>query len=1202
MSPAARHARTWTLILLLLGCLAVSAALGVVGLIPDLVSLLGTSGPRQALLPAGLFYLAARGGRQETLAWVAGGVGVAGLDLLCVSDGAFPLELVGGGLGLSGLIALGVRAMRARGDARTEALEALGTALLVPLFILLMRPAGMITSALHPWTLDGALFGVDAALGSPTFVLGRLFAQHPWLRWLCSSVSTSISLAVGGLYLLRTRRGGEVPGRQILEAFVLGGGVGFLLHHACPAAGPRYAFSGLFPHQLPEVSSFELMPVPPAPRNCMPSLHTAWVVLLWWYSRGQTGPVRAGFLVWMALTLVATLGLGEHYVLDLVAGVPMAVLVDALSCRRLSWGCPERRDAIAGGAGLVVGWMVLVRFAPSLLARAPWLTVLLSVASVIASLRLRRRLLDRLAQGEAGPDEPGPEAVTARTEPWRAPLVALFFCSGFAGLIYEVAFGKTLALTFGSTARASTTVLATYMGGTALGTWAGGKIASRPGSSLRVYGLSELGIGLWCALTPLLFRAVHGLYLALASSPEPSSSGVLLQAALGGAVLLPATFLMGVTMPVLARRLLGGSGMGSAVGLLYGANTLGAALGALATGYLLLPLFGLTMCTLLAVGVNLVVALVALRLAKEEAAAPVEPAPEGEASRGSSAGRAVAVAVLFGSGLTTLGLEVLYTHLLAVVAGTSVYAFSLMLFAFLIGLGLGSAAMRAWMRGREASLAVVSGLLLSLAGAILLGVFVWEAIPQYFSSFAHYPHAQSFGAREVIRSLVCLAAMLPPALLIGALYPAAMACACRGLERAAQPGALGRAGALNTLGNVLGAAGAGFVLLPRLGSLRSLHAVAAMVAGLGLVPLTLRAGRSPYAAGLAAAVLALFLVQPRAFDLDRLASGANVYFEAQRSRRVVDHAESMEGGMTTVTESLDPQGNRVATLLTNGKFQGDNGPQRKAQYGFFLAPLLHTTQRGRALVIGVGTGATARVARDAGFERTDVVDLSADILAMGSRHFGELNDHVLSSPQVHTFLNDGRSFLELSQQRYDVIAIEVSSIWFAGASSLYNREFYQIAARRLAPRGVLEQWIQLHRLSPQDLLSIMGTMRSEFGEVWLYFMGGQGMLLACAQRCSPSAEALAAIDGTASLRPILEFYDGSARAIARTLLLQPRELDALLASYPGSEELLSTDDNLRLEYSTPRANVRSLNLSLGANLQFLLQAAPPERARELGLE
>ncbi len=1175
-----------------------------------------------------LFFLRARPDKRD-LALALGLAALIEAVSLAISRGhgsAEHLALVGFSLGQGSLIVLALRALRSPEEARQSALDTLIPAASLPLFVALTKTGLALTVALHPITFDLPLYQLDASLGGQaSFAVGRVLRAAPPLGALLRVVYLCLPLSIGVVYTV-VQRSTKAAGADFLGAILAAGAAGFALYHVCPVAGPRYLFDGLegvFPDKAPPAAELPLAPglLSPFDRNGVPSLHTAWALLLVWHARPHGLGLRLFTIAWLALTLLATLGLGEHYLLDLVIAVPFTVAVDAALLHGVPFARWERSAALTAGVTFTLAWFLLLRNGVHLLVTTPVLLRAIVLVTVLVPwllhhrLRLRASALAEDARAAETPRaEPSPVPVESAALARRVGLV--FFCSGFAGLVYEVVFGKSLGLTFGNTAQASAVVLATYMGGMALGAWAGGRLGAKRSNGLQIYAYCELGIAVWCALSPLLFSAIRMAYVALASGVSPSSPllGVL-QAVLGALIILPATFLMGVTMPVLSRTLLrGDAGLGWAIGMLYGANTLGAAAGAFLTGYFLLPFFGVTYATWLAVMLNLCVALIGLRLAKGQPAAPAsEPTERPDDSDAVAAsggehrrGRALALAILIGGGAITLALEVTYTHLLAVVAGNSAYAFSLMLFTFLVGLGLGSALMRRFLGARSASLVVVGVVELGLAVAILAGVFVWEAIPGYFATFARYPSATHFGERELIRFVVCCVAMVPPAVCIGALYPAALECASRGHPRGAVF-AIGRASALNTLGNILGAVAGSFLLLPSLGSLRALQALAAFAALLGLLPLLVRAGkRLPLFVPLLA-VLALSLVQPKRFDLDRLASGANVYFSVQSYGKVIDHAESTAGGLTTVAASEDADGSTVLTLLTNGKFQGDNSPDRemRAQYGFGLCPLLHTTRRDDALVVGFGVGGTSRALRDAGFARTDVVELSDDVLRLAKKHFSGANGAVLDDPSVRSYVTDGRNYLLLQQRSYDVISIEVSSIWFAGAASLYNQELYALARKRLRPQGVLQQWVQLHHIAQEDLVSVLATVRAEFPIVWLYFTGNQGLIVACGEECAPGPATVAAIDQAPRLREVIPLFDGSVQTLRKDLLLDPASVDRLLHRWNDSggsvADLVSTDDNMRLEYTTPRGNVMLYGPSLEASITFLTSqgrptvGAPPQR-------
>jgi predicted membrane-bound spermidine synthase len=1109
-----------------------------------------------------------------------------------------------------GLLALG------RGATRGGAAQALRRLAWPVVGVLVVKSAAALTAALHPTTCDGAAFRVGAALGmDPSWAIARLMAATPALGWLMAAAREASPLALGaGFAALATRGSGAQ--RRLIEELLWACGVAFVVQQACPVAGPSCLFAGVFPSQQPPFQLAPLLPgvLPFSPRSGLPSLPVAVAMLL----VGNTWVLglRARLLAggWLALACVAELGSGSSYVVALALAVPLSVAARGAAASSRGDGA-RRAAALAAGVGTLAVWVVLLRSDATWLSIAPLGAALLLV-TVCGPLALDARRVGVAAQEADPPGAPAAAAVPIASASVGRALPALFFCSGVAGLVYEVVFAKSLALTFGSTAQASGVVLATYMGGMALGSWAGGRVAAGRHDAARVYALCEAGIAGWCAASPLLFTAVRSGYVALAPALPAGHPGlVALQVALGAAVILPATFLMGVTLPVLTRGLLAArADVGWAVGVLYGANTLGAAAGALLAGYVLLPALGLSRSTWLAVGLNAAVACMGLALgaarqgspaagrgavrpgtAQEAAAARVAHSPTGGAPPPGHE-RALGLAVLAVGGAVTLSLEVTYTHLLAVVAGNSTYAFSMMLFAFLIGLGVGAAAVRRWLAGERATASTLATIELGLGATILAGVFLWEAIPGYFGSFGHYPPAATFGGREFVRFVACFVAMAPPAFFIGAAFPAALECASRG-HPAGEATAVGRASALNTAGNIVGAVAASFVLLPSIGSLRSLHVLAAASVALGCAALL---GRRPGTGELALAglVAVIALAQPAGFDLGRLASGSNVYFREQLSEKVIDHAESVAGGLTTVTLTHDGRGADVHTLYTNGKFQGNDSPatQMKAQYGFGLVPLLHTAARSSSLVIGFGVGGTTRALHDAGFASTDVVELSDDVITLAARHFSRVGAGVLGDPGVHVHIGDGRNFLLLSRASYDVISIEVTSIWFAGAASLYSRDFYEIARGRLAPGGVLQQWVQLHHISRLDLVSIVATLRSVFPSVWLYVTGGQGLLVACPGDCAASPTTIGALDAAPLLHEVLALYRGSAAALLGDRVLDPQGVDRLVAAWGAqrpSSPLVSTDDNMRLEYSTPRGNMLLGAESLRENTAFLRGQATP---------
>jgi len=1080
-----------------------------------------------------------------------------------------------------------------------------------------------VTMFFHPTTFDLLLYHFESTMGFlPSAELASLAQALPTFQQAVRYAYDYMPLGYAvllGAQLARPER----PAINLLAAWLISEFIAWGGYHLLPVSGPRFLFLDAFPSSLPAADELPLQQslVIPASRNGVPSMHFGWALMLWLNANLLSVTwLRIAAALLMAMNFIATMALGEHYFVDLVIAAPVVVAVQALCMTALPWNDALRRRAMVGGIGIWLAWVVALRFGVPVFKAVPGLSWLAMIGTAAASIWLYVPLVRAFKASWANQEKSQPLApkISAVGRELRMA-TALFMVSGFAGLMYEVLFSKVLALTFGSTATATYTVLATYMGGIAIGAWLGGRLAVARANPLVLYAICELGIAVYCALTPAIFVGIRTSYVVLAADIPPDASILTVyRLVLGMGALIVPTILMGMTLPLMARFFeKRAERLGKSVAILYGANTLGAALGALLAGYFIIPMLGVFQTTLLAVLLNLLVAYAAVRLHKSATNRPRENLsrlnePESpvvikracaiDAGQSADLRRLgyIALAILGIGGVVTLAIEIKYMHLLAIVAGNSTYAFSLMLFTFLLGLGAGAEVARRLLK-KDIPLGLTLGLLeFGLATVILAGVFNWSDMPAYFASFAKYPVGTTFASREVVRGVVCWLAMFPPALFIGAIYPIAMECIGRANPQR-KITSLGAAAALNTAGNIAGVLLGGFVLLPYLGVLRSIQLLAAVCVLLGAITLWQTANLRRWIAWPPAAIATLLLIiQPSSFNYTNLASGANVYFAPLGWGEVIDHAESIDGGLTSVAISQTPGAPAVRTLLTNGKFQGNDSiaGEMQAQIGFSLAPLLHTSHRDQALIIGYGTGVSSRVLHSAGFAQLDVIDLSADILRLANEHFAKVNDRVSEEANVNAYVTDGRNFLMLHDKQYDVIGMEISSIWFAGAASLYNREFYQLAKKRLRPHGVLQQWMQLHHISTLDILRIIGSVRSEFRYVWLYLIGGQGIIVATNDPTSTPRQSNATLlKQTGSLRPLLEILGQDPGYILGLRLLEPAGTDAMLDSLglPPSY-WISTDDNLALEYDTPKGNVFDTQKSFTGNKKFIVQfSQTPER-------
>jgi spermidine synthase len=267
----------------------------------------------------------------------------------------------------------------------------------------------------------------------------------------------------------------------------------------------------------------------------------------------------------------------------------------------------------------------------------------------------------------------------------------------------------------------------------------------------------------------------------------------------------------------------------------------------------------------------------------------------------------------------------------------------------------------------------------------------------------------------------------------------------------------------------------------------------------------------------------------------------------------------------------------VHTLYTNGKFQGNTGWEMEAQRLFAHYPSIFVPRFDRALVIGLGTGTTLGTLAAYPWKMLEVVEISPAIVDAARRYFTVPNRRVLDDPRLSLYIADGRNHLLVKDRKFDLISMELSSIWFAGASSLYTREFYELARTRLHEDGIFQQWMQLHHVYRRDFATVVNTLRQSFRHVALFYGGRQGILVASQKPLAASKARLAELE---ALPDVLATEPAGRKltALIEDVLVVDAGLDAFLeesAQQAGvpREELVATDENLYLEYRTPRGNV-----------------------------
>lgn len=762
--------------------------------------------------------------------------------------------------------------------------------------------------------------------------------------------------------------------------------------------------------------------------------------------------------------------------------------------------------------------------------------------------------------------------------------LALYALTGFSGVLAEQGFEKYIALLVGATVFSSATVIFAYFLGFGLGAWGTAAVARRGwiARPLLTYGVLELLVGASCVAFTYGFHPLSAHLAPFQSLTDSPLHKFAARFAFGAILILPSAALMGASFPLIAQALEGGAEVGGpSLIAAYGANLMGAFVAALIGAYAILPAIGVRGAMWLCGGIGVAVFATCLLLPERRSRAAARITVE--AALESIEDKVLLLAAALLSGLVFFALEVLWTHLIATLLGASVYAFASMLALVLISLFFGS--LRARGATEPASPAAFAKVLGWSAVLLMFQFRLWDYIQIAF--LTQIPAwMKSFYTVESFKFLLGAVLIVPPATLLGTLYPMLL-----------RHPALGRRGAscfagylnmANSVGCLAGAVLGVFFFIPVLGSEWSLKIIAVALAATGFVFLWReQPGRKVLLKTLGVGVVLFGYALTWQWNHLLLTSGVNTMFgrtekpeapqageEKAKNTGLVFFEENAQGGFTTVVQLDYNTLPAKRILLSNGKFEGTDGLEAQgfAQIAFASIPSQFTQDFGRALQIGLGTGQSVHTLERLGFGSVDIAEYAPGIVHAASHWFQNVNGNVLGEPNVALHLEDGRNFLQLAPAHsFDVISIEISSVWFAGATNLYSREFYEMAQSRLKPRGVLQQWVQFHHTQPRELGVQIATLRSVFPFVSVWSSGGQGMMVGTRHPQELTADRRAYLaERLRSLSNIPESKQTSLEAqVFDSRLLSPAAVDRLLSQ---SRHGINTDHNRWIEYATPRYN------------------------------
>lgn len=714
--------------------------------------------------------------------------------------------------------------------------------------------------------------------------------------------------------------------------------------------------------------------------------------------------------------------------------------------------------------------------------------------------------------------------MAAETAPWMGPvtapsgpprralLAALFALSGCASLMDQVVWLRYLSLSFGNTTYAAATLLAVFLGGLALGAMLFGRWADRLRRPLTVFALVEIGVALIAVASPRMFGLIDAVYVllyrTLGSQPALFAGGRVLLAA---AILLPPTVLMGGTLPLILRAALPGrradggaesGGVGSASALFYAVNTLGATAGVALAGVFTIRLLGLTATLSLAAGLDLIAGLgctlLSRPLPRADGGAGGAPergagddraaaAPDGRRAR---LGRRLLLGLFFTLGATSLAYEVLWTRILVFHLGSSVYAYSLMLLAILLGIGCGSLLAAPWADRVRSPLAALAGVEAAIGSWALVQVFLFRRLASWFGTLAEALGPSTFAGVCAVQFLCLAPILLPPTLLMGVSFPLAVRAASRG--RARLGGDVGVVYGANTLGAVAGSLAAGFALVPWLGTQDSLLAVGAANAVLGALIAFALAGGEPRTRP-RRALRWLWLAPPAVILAGALRLPADaVVLSAGMFRQ--DPGELLEfdedaSATVTVRRLHTPAGDGYLSLELNGINVAGSTPENYAVQKLqgHLPMLLLAERRGARVVhIGLGSGATAHAVSLHPVDEIRVIEISPAVPRAAARWFEPINHRVLDDPRLTLTINDGRNFMLATDGRFDAVLSDAIHPRYPGNGSLYTEEYFRLLRRRLEPGGAVSMWLPMYTLKPSNYAMVLAAFVAVFprAAVW----------------------------------------------------------------------------------------------------------------------
>jgi spermidine synthase len=756
-------------------------------------------------------------------------------------------------------------------------------------------------------------------------------------------------------------------------------------------------------------------------------------------------------------------------------------------------------------------------------------------------------------------------------------ILLLYFFSGVSALVYEIVWARMFGLIIGTAVAAWAAVLVAYMGGMAIGAVAGGRIADRVRRPLQFFVFFEAGIGLFGAASPAILHGVQQLYAIMPFLPG-------MQTIIAVTVLIVPTMLMGATFPVVSRALVAEERPYSYdLGMIYAANTSGAIIGTLATGFFLLPAVGMSASLIFAAAINFAVAFGAMFCARNRDSGYAKNTSLTIIENSTSQRRMPAwlfPSVLACSGFCAMAFEVLWSRALVFFLTSTTYAFTTTLSVVLMGLAGGGLAAAVVARSRRDPVAWIAALQVCIGFWGFASPFLLHGIdPAIY--FAESRIVHFWWQWIAVRYAVCFTVIFPAAFCMGATFPLAIGASCRSFDTVGR--VIGSLSSLNTLGGIAGSLAAAFLLIPVAGIQRSLAIVAIINCFAGLAVMS-RGMKVPwnriFAGALASLVLCLICLT---------FSGRHPMVLYSRAIRGAAHPVSVASYKEDQTASVAVlETSRGRTLNIDGF---NAAGTYRYEYMHLLAhlPILLSPLPDTVLVICLGTGTTCGItALYSQVERVDCAEISPAVIA-SVHYFADVNYSIADNPKISIITGDGRNHLLRTLRRYDVITLEPMHPYLASATNLYSADFYRICRTRLSEHGVMAQWVPMHVLSRREYRMLIASFASVFPHTSLWFLGTEGVLIGAMDSLRIDIGILKRRMSQDDVRDDLAKISLSCpERLLSCFLMGERQIKEYVKDVP-----FISDDMPRIEFSAPRNLIQPFNSLWLTNMEELLEKRVP---------